>query len=162
MTQFTSFVAVEESYITEAGKTRRVEVAVEMPAGVSYEGVFGSRDESRQNLARKVSAASLVAQTLAPPALFVQELEQKREDDRLFSDFRSKLDAELLLVQPNIEVAIEIWLVDATPELLTKLKELGFEQTEEPKVAKILVGKINSSKLTELANLEGIRHIKRL
>ena len=38
MTQFTSFVAVEESVVTEGGKPRRIEVPVEMPHGMSYEG----------------------------------------------------------------------------------------------------------------------------
>jgi Ca-activated chloride channel family protein len=42
MTQYTSFVAVEEMTVTEGGEPRRVEVPVEMPEGVSYEGVFGS------------------------------------------------------------------------------------------------------------------------
>jgi Ca-activated chloride channel family protein len=46
MTQFTSFVAVEEVTITDGGQPRRIEVPVEMPQGVSYEGVFGD------NLAR--------------------------------------------------------------------------------------------------------------
>ncbi len=41
MTQFTSFVAVEERTVTEGGKPRRIDVPVEMPEGVSYEGVFG-------------------------------------------------------------------------------------------------------------------------
>ena len=41
MTQFTSFVAVEERVVTKDGKPVRVEVPVEMPEGVSYEGVFG-------------------------------------------------------------------------------------------------------------------------
>ena len=44
MTQFTSFVAVEERVVTTNGKPQRVEVPVEMPEGVSYEGVFGSSD----------------------------------------------------------------------------------------------------------------------
>ena len=44
MTQFTSFVAVEESVVTKDGKPVRVEVPVEMPAGVSYEGIFGNED----------------------------------------------------------------------------------------------------------------------
>jgi len=42
MTQFTSFVAVEERVVTTNGKPQRVEVPVEMPEGMSYEGVFGN------------------------------------------------------------------------------------------------------------------------
>ncbi len=41
MTQFTSFVAVEEKTVTEGGQPRQVQVPVEMPEGMSYEGVFG-------------------------------------------------------------------------------------------------------------------------
>ncbi len=41
MTQFTSFVAVEELTITSGGEPLRIDVPVEMPQGVSYEGVFG-------------------------------------------------------------------------------------------------------------------------
>ncbi|MBN2476961.1 MAG: VWA domain-containing protein [Pirellulales bacterium] len=42
LTQFTSFVAVEQVRITAGGQPRTVAVPVEMPEGVSYEGVFGS------------------------------------------------------------------------------------------------------------------------
>jgi hypothetical protein len=41
LTQLTSFVAVEHLKITEGGESRTVAVPVEMPEGVSYEGVFG-------------------------------------------------------------------------------------------------------------------------
>jgi Ca-activated chloride channel family protein len=41
MTQFTSFVAVEEMTITDGGQPRRIDVPVEMPEGMSREGVFG-------------------------------------------------------------------------------------------------------------------------
>ena len=47
VTQFTSFVAVEETVITEGGKPKTVHVPVEMPDGVSYEGVFGDRAVAR-------------------------------------------------------------------------------------------------------------------
>ena len=43
MTQFTSFVAVEELRVTEGGQARTIRVPVEMPQGVSYSGVFGDR-----------------------------------------------------------------------------------------------------------------------
>jgi hypothetical protein len=41
MTQFTSFVAVEEMTVTVGGEPVKIAVPVEMPEGVSYEGVFG-------------------------------------------------------------------------------------------------------------------------
>jgi Ca-activated chloride channel family protein len=45
MTQFTSFVAVEERVVTTDGQPRTVQVPVEMPEGVSYEGVFGNEEK---------------------------------------------------------------------------------------------------------------------
>ena len=45
MTQFTSFVAVEEVTITKGGKATTVAVPVEMPEGVSYEGIFGENQQ---------------------------------------------------------------------------------------------------------------------
>ncbi len=44
MTQYTSFVAVEEKYVTKGGKPTLEVVPVEMPDGVSREGVFGDRN----------------------------------------------------------------------------------------------------------------------
>ena len=43
VTQFTSFVAVEELTITRGGVPTKISVPVEMPDGVSYEGIFGER-----------------------------------------------------------------------------------------------------------------------
>jgi len=51
MTQFTSFVAVEEKTVTEGGQPRHIEVPVEMPEGVSYEGVFGRADKQAESRA---------------------------------------------------------------------------------------------------------------
>jgi len=50
MTQFTSFVAVEEMTVTDGGQPRRIDVPVEMPEGVSREGVFGTDESKRQDL----------------------------------------------------------------------------------------------------------------
>jgi len=46
MTQFTSFVAVEERVVTTNGKPTRVETPVEIPEGVSYEGIVGSEKDA--------------------------------------------------------------------------------------------------------------------
>jgi Ca-activated chloride channel family protein len=50
MTQFTSFVAVEEMTVTDGGVPRKIDVPVEMPEGVSHEGVFGTRDQPFERL----------------------------------------------------------------------------------------------------------------
>jgi Ca-activated chloride channel family protein len=45
VTQYTSFVAVEESLVVSDGEPRLVRVPVSLPEGVSYEGVFGEREK---------------------------------------------------------------------------------------------------------------------
>ncbi|HEU4390541.1 MAG TPA: VIT and VWA domain-containing protein [Blastocatellia bacterium] len=59
MTQFTSFVAVEEMVVTDGGQPRRIDVPVEMPEGVSREGVFGSDKEEQVLQYRASRGASL-------------------------------------------------------------------------------------------------------
>src|SRR3989442_10690335 len=46
MTQFTSFVAVEDRVVNEGGAQRTVTVPVDMPQGVRYDGIFGGAAES--------------------------------------------------------------------------------------------------------------------
>ncbi len=59
MTQFTSFVAVEDKIVTKDGTPQRVEVPVEMPEGVSHEGVFGEEKQfNRLTQYSKLSAQS--------------------------------------------------------------------------------------------------------
>ncbi|MGZ8844243.1 MAG: VIT and vWA domain-containing protein, partial [Pyrinomonadaceae bacterium] len=41
MTQFTSFVAVEEMIVTDGGQPRRIDVPVEVPEGVNRAAIFG-------------------------------------------------------------------------------------------------------------------------
>lgn len=45
MSQYTAFVAVEERVVNVGGKQRRIDVPVEMPEGVSYEGIFGAENK---------------------------------------------------------------------------------------------------------------------
>jgi Ca-activated chloride channel homolog len=47
MTQFTSFVAVEEMVVTDGGQPRRIDVPVEVPEGVNRSTVFGEVYTSR-------------------------------------------------------------------------------------------------------------------
>jgi hypothetical protein len=52
MTQFTSSVAVEEMTITRGGQATKISVPVEMPDGVSYEGIFGEKKVGEQLVMR--------------------------------------------------------------------------------------------------------------
>ncbi|MGA2435174.1 MAG: VIT domain-containing protein [Bryobacteraceae bacterium] len=69
MTQFTSFVAVEEMVTTEGGQPHRVEVPVEMPEGVSYEGVFGNGINAAAKQARVYRPRQRVSASQSGPAL---------------------------------------------------------------------------------------------
>ena len=76
MMQFTSFVAIEERVVTTNGKPTRVEVPVEMPEGVSYEGIFGNGNDAftegfwarstQGGMARSVHGAVMYKKALAP------------------------------------------------------------------------------------------------
>jgi len=61
MTQFTSFVAVEEMIVTDGGQPRRIDVPVEVPEGVNRQAVFGEEQRpsggASQNFAYVISAA---------------------------------------------------------------------------------------------------------
>lgn len=45
MTQFTSFVAVQEMIVTDGGQPRRIDVPVEVPEGINRAAVYGSEKE---------------------------------------------------------------------------------------------------------------------
>lgn len=45
VSKYTSFVAVDENVVNESGVLKTYQVPVEMPAGVSYEGVFGGGED---------------------------------------------------------------------------------------------------------------------
>src|SRR5207245_2762705 len=47
MTQFTSFVAVEEMIVTDGGQPRRIDVPIEVPEGVNREAVFGAEERGQ-------------------------------------------------------------------------------------------------------------------
>jgi len=58
MTQWTSFVAVEEKIVNVDGKPQTVVQPVEMPEGVSYEGVFGEQQMPAPVVMRGMRAKS--------------------------------------------------------------------------------------------------------
>jgi Ca-activated chloride channel family protein len=199
MTQFTSFVAVEELIITDGGAPRRVEVPVEMPEGVSYEGVFGERfaDKDanaslRQNgsfggankpmrAAAPVSVgqATRTEQSAGRELYRVDEAEEANlspaERKRRLAKAKmhpslqalaehlaqggSALTADDRRLLKDGKVEIQVWLEDASVEVRQALKALGFELIGEPRVAKILLGRIPAEKLGALAELPSVRYV---
>ncbi len=73
VTQYTSFVAVEEKIINENGKTKRVEVPVEMPDGVSYEGVFGHETDAVAFMGGAVMGRLAAGKAMAAPQAMQQQ-----------------------------------------------------------------------------------------
>src|SRR5437762_2809010 len=70
MTQFTSFVAVEEMIVTDGGKPRRIDVPVEVPEGVNRAAIFGQEDrafgrlQTLASFSRALMAKRAVAETV--------------------------------------------------------------------------------------------------
>jgi Ca-activated chloride channel family protein len=189
LTQFTSFVAVEELRITEGGKARTIRVPVEMPQGVSYSGVFG-REASRGGglMARsaRLSAAPASAamsfngraglgsaDDFALPAeeageRLLAELELKDGEGKLTPAERGEKLLPLKLEESLVKLAkagggkpveVRVTLRDFSDDAIAKLEALGFKVLAKATSVKLVIGTIAADKLEELALLEVVRHV---
>ena len=164
MTQFTSFVAVEESTVTKGGVPTRVEVPVELPHGVSYEGVFGGaladaeakvafRAQAQVATASggffsrrremAMSASPAPTQVPAPTTPIAEPLKNK-------ADVASKLDPKLQNLAAGTMVEVKVWLTDDSAAVLARLKQLGLSVTRTA-AGKIVFGRIDAGALASLA-----------
>lgn len=99
LTQFTSFVAVEEVVVNDGGQQRTVRVPVEMPEGVSYEGVFGDRYATGLGAVGKSGAPGTPlprpsATTAGIPAAGAADHEERDEPGRALTE-AEKLEMKL-------------------------------------------------------------------
>jgi Ca-activated chloride channel family protein len=183
MTQYTSFVAVEEMTITEGGKPRRIEVPVEMPDGVSYRGVFGdprgpsvlafaapSKSMMAGGAARQQAAIPVAAETMdAVSAVTPQDLKRIQAAAKLHPAIAalierlrkqdSKPGAEEARFVRDGKAEIQIWLAEKNAAVLAELKRLGFEIMLEPRSANLLIGRLPVTGLAALAELATVRYI---
>ena len=161
MTPYTSFVAVEEKVVNEGGKSRRVEVPVEMPEGVSHAGVFGDAAMPVgfaggvyhvRPMAMAAQSPSFMPQAEAPPGAAVRRLSYTPE--------HSKLHPSLAGLTGTQKVDVQIWVNERTPANLAALKQLGFELTAATAAQpKLYAGRIAADKLAELARLAFVTFI---
>ncbi len=186
MTQFTSFVAVEETIRTEGGVPRRVEVPVEMPAGVSYEGIFGNeRKEAVAAMAPSRGFGGFVGFTNrgapmafpAPPSSYPEPAGQASQDSAVIANRpptqvasadTHKVDASLRKVDPALltgrasasrgRITVKLWLDDTSDHALADLQAAGFTASG-PLAGKFITGSVEAGKLTELAKLSCVRYI---
>ncbi len=155
MTQFTSFVAVEEMTVTTDGQPRRVEVPVEMPDGVSYRGVFGEVADAAQSNFPLKGRAQFGVMELMP-----RTVAQVRAT-------ASKLDASLSAIVEQLKqggpnpgkLKIELTLGDLSPETIAQLKRIGFETISSGKAPRTLVGRIAAEKLAALAEMKAVWYV---
>jgi Ca-activated chloride channel homolog len=158
MTQFTSFVAVEDSVVTEGGRPRHIEVPVEMPAGVSYDGIYGNKRIETAMSVRGSSfslSTALTARRLAPSAMTVAPAMPLPLSDKL----APALQILARSAQPGEKVEVMVLMNDVSATALRELKQLGFEITFGPNSANLLFGRIAAGKLTALAQLASVRTI---
>lgn len=183
MTQFTSFVAVEELTITDGGQPRRVDVPVEMPEGVSYEGVFGGGEAelkqsrlgasaapqaAREWYSRKMGRAEGLADALVEPAGPEMDIRSKAlaklapelaaVAERVKNQNATPAATEAKFVR-NGKAEIQVWLVDTSAETMARLTSLGFELVAQPKSAPLVIGRLPIAKLAELAELKAVRYV---
>jgi len=206
MTQFTSFVAVEERVVTKDGQPQRVEVPVEMPEGVSHEGVFGEQHDalmyapnaglsmyqqmgvaqtSTARVRRGGTGGGVYAYKMAappPPPRVSQPMmvagaedtapsvpaEEKPTGERAMLE--SKLHPALLeafdcwkksgqdckLVKDGT-VEVQLWLTDDSSAVLEQLNALGFITSHARQKDKVLVGRLPTEKLADLAKISAVR-----
>jgi Ca-activated chloride channel family protein len=188
MTQFTSFVAVEEKRVVEGGAPRVVQVPVEMPHGVSYEGVFGSGERAEKSAMayRNMTFMRGAAQSVAPPVPQAADVAggaasvrieprpatvPKEEDRRARDEAAAKLAPELQALVAggrvpayasaavvNGKARVKVWLASAGQPALEALRKAGLEFSGAP-VNRMLTGSIAIARLAELARLGAVQFV---
>jgi Ca-activated chloride channel family protein len=176
MTQFTSFVAVEETVVTEGGQPRRVEVPVEMPEGLQYEGVFG--DSARpMAMAKSMSMGGAVggvvggvfarremAMAPPPPLPPPQAAPQQTRIDpaigawiqRVKSGGRPSVDEARFVF--GGKAMVRLALADTAPATMESLRKLGFEVIRGG--GGMVTGRIAVDKLEALSQLAVVTRIE--
>ncbi len=179
MSQFTSFVAVEEKVVNEGGVQKKVAVPVEMSDGVSYEGIFGDKAEAGQAVycnsvpspsmpkimrvpmsgsvnvaatspAPYVECDAGASDALKPVIMKPQQIRKQKIETRLAPSLR-KLVANGK-VGDKARVSIKMSALSETN--LAQLRALGVKITSTNKSLVMVIGSVPVARLEELALLD--------
>ena len=166
VTQFTSFVAVEDRVVNEGGRQHTVQVPVEMPQGVRYEGIFGTANEQSSDRAAAappaLAAYALSAKAARSPGT---TLERRREADDVRADVpkpaplpanvRAKLTPRLVQFLESDRSAVEPWLrltitvTDDGAATIRALEARGLRVVAAS--GRLVTGVLDRARLAELA-----------
>jgi Ca-activated chloride channel family protein len=184
MTPFTSFVAVEELRVTVAGSPVTIAVPVEIPEGVRYEGIFGSRMVTDS----AAPQARLQPMSLPAPPVFKSIARDARQAYRAEEESSgrvargpqaaAKLAPSLVDLEQEVQksgtdgtltrdtlhvfnylVDVMIYLRDTSAETLAALQQLGFITTAESKTVPLLIGRIDVRHLKQLIQLDAVLRV---
>lgn len=182
MTQFTSFVAVEDKVVNEGGRQHTVQVPVEMPEGVSYDRLSGGADMRKMAMRASYAAPAGIAGgamhremavVSAPPPMpqtaprdnrVRPVVNQPKKDvatedkEASLSPARMKIHASLLNMPATQTVQVRVWLnAAASPAVLAKLKAAGF--TVGVVSGQLLTGTVQAGNLEKIALVAEVRVI---
>ncbi len=189
VTQFTSFVAVEEKVVNEGGQSKTVQVPVEMPDGVSYTGVFGEREELAEGVAfgapmkargagaMKVLGNAFFRTQAAADASAPVSPEMARgriQSTELKEEVKAKLHPLLRGLPSKVvngtytsgavkvrDGALDVFiqLTDDSAARLDALKKLGVKVVSHTRATKTLLAKVRVEDLVKLAGLDFVKRI---
>jgi hypothetical protein len=179
MTPFTSFVAVEEKVITEGCTPRRVEVPVEMPEGMSYEGVFGKENRlqiARASMSKVVDRGFAGARVKAMPAPPMESRAEappplaRPQGQAPASNLDPAIAALIARVKaggrPSVdesrfvfgdEAYIRLTISDQSPDALNQLRQAGLVITSQQDVT--IQGHIAIARLETLSKLPFVQRL---
>jgi Ca-activated chloride channel family protein len=172
MTQFTSFVAVEASVVTQGGVPTRVEVPVELPHGVSYEGIFGGgialEADAKLSFRAQASAGGYGMHRQAPAIMAAESVPAppvRGDMSRLKPipaqrEAIAKLDPKLQNLSAGSMVEVKVWLTDDSPAVIARLKQLGLSVRRQA-AGKILYGRIDAGVLAALAGQDAVLFVSK-
>jgi Ca-activated chloride channel family protein len=182
MTQYTSFIAVEDRVVNTGGKPTVVAVPVEMPEGVSYQGVYGSTSPQpaapgQSEVARMKhsyggisgsagghATAGAPRAVMARPATPAPVTSSAAKDELKTVETRrlSKLHPDLLTVGPTATVKVEVWLNVVNADVIAKLKKAGLTILTNPSGGALVTGSITGAQLAQLEAIDEVRFISPL
>jgi len=177
MTQFTSFVAVEDRVVNEGGTQRTVSVPVEMPQGVRYDGIFGGAAESDASAERAMRepasvyalnamarGGSALGRSLATLALSDAKAERApyAARARLAPELQALVEGApspgppVRVIDGRVEV--KVLLRSTHARALHRLEAAGLRLHQV--AARWVVGSIEVTKLAALAERDGVERVE--